>query len=162
MGTCIESSMSVRCSRCVSFCRLFVSPQAVSATLRDTLMCGQVSVMEAIASSSVRTTFDLRAAVIIVLTETGTTARYVAKYRPLAPIITVTSSEHTARQSLVSRGLFPLLVGSMAGSDSLINRVLLAVSRLGMCKPGDLAVVTSGSREATAGATNEMKVVEIK
>lgn len=74
--------------------------------------------------------------------------------RPYSPILTVTSSEQTARQSLVTRGLFPLLVGSMIGSDSLINRVLAAAQRLGLVRPGDLAVVTSGSREATAGATN--------
>jgi pyruvate kinase len=121
-----------------------------------------VSVTEAIASSSVRATFDLHAAVIIVLTETGTTARLVAKYRPHIPIITVTSSEQTARQSLVTRGLFPLLVGSMLGSENLIPRVLLAATRLGMCKAGDLAVVTSGSREATAGATNDMKVITVQ
>jgi len=57
--------------------------------------------------------------------------------------------------------LYPLLVGSMVGSDSLIPRVLLAACRLGMCRAGDLAVVTSGSREATAGATNDMKVVVV-
>lgn len=132
---------------------------AASQALREDLRVQSVSVMEAIALSSVRATFDLRAAIIIVLTETGTTARLVSKYRPLSPILTVTSSEQTARQSLVSRGLFPLLVGSMVGSDSLINRVLVAATRLGMCKQGDLAVITSGSREATAGATNDMKVV---
>jgi pyruvate kinase len=132
---------------------------AASQALREDLRSHAVSVTEAIASSSVRATFDLKAALIIVLTETGTTARLVAKYRPHSPIITVTSSEQTARQSLVSRGLFPLLVGSMVGSDSLINRVLLAATRLGLCRQGDLAVVTSGSREATAGATNDMKVV---
>jgi pyruvate kinase len=85
----------------------------------------------------------------------------VSVVSPFAPIIMVTSSEQTARQSLVTRGLFPLLVGSMIGSDSLINRVLLAATRLGMCKQGDLAVVTSGSREATAGATNDMTVVRV-
>jgi pyruvate kinase len=55
--------------------------QAASQALRDDLRMQSVSVMEAIASSSVRATFDLRAAVVIVLTETGTTARLVAKYR---------------------------------------------------------------------------------
>ena len=139
-----------------------INHRQVSQALRDAQSMQQISVMEAIARNSVRATFDLNAAVIIVLTETGTTARLVAKYRPSAAILTVTSSEQTARQSLASRGLFPLLVGSMIGSDSLINRVLIAASRLGMCKTGDLAVVTSGSREATAGATNEMKVIEIK
>lgn len=58
-----------------------INYKTASQALRDELRVSSVSVVEAIASSSVRATFELKAAVIIVLTETGTTARLVAKYR---------------------------------------------------------------------------------
>lgn len=121
-----------------------------------------VSIVEAIASSAVKATHDLHASALIVLTETGNTARLVAKYRAKCPVLTITSNEQTARQALVCRGLFPLLVGSMSGSDSLINRVLGAAKKLGMCRVGDLVVVTSGSREATPGTTNDLRIIQIR
>ena len=120
-----------------------------------------VPIVEAIAISAVRATFDINASLIIVLTETGHTARLVAKYRPRSPIVTVTSNEQTARQSLIVRGLFPLLVSSMVGSESLTDRVLTAAQRLQMCGVGDKVVVTQGIREAKSGTTNEMKIVTI-
>jgi pyruvate kinase len=38
------------------------------------------------------------ASLIVVLTETGTTARLIAKYRPSMPILAVTSVSAVARQ----------------------------------------------------------------
>jgi pyruvate kinase len=138
-----------------------LSHATMSQMLREEVRGEKVSIVEAIASSAVRASFELRASVIICLTETGTTSRLVSKYRPSAPILTVTSSEQTARQSLISRGLFPLLVGSMVGHDSLINRVLSAAQRLGICRSNDLAIVTSGNKEAEAGATNDLKIIQV-
>lgn len=105
-----------------------VNYTAMSQLLRaaQKLRSQPVSVPEAIAAAAVRASFDLRASLILVLTESGTTARLVAKYRPRAPILCITSSEQVARQALVSRGLFPFLVGSMTGTDSLVSRVLTA------------------------------------
>jgi pyruvate kinase len=121
----------------------------------------KISVPEAIASSAVKASFDLEAAVVVVLTESGNTARLVSKYRPSAHIITITSSELCARQCLLSRGLFPLLVSTMSGSASLIHRAILAAENLGMCKLGDLVVVTSGTHEGVSGATNDLKVIQV-
>lgn len=45
-----------------------------------------VSISEAIASSAVKAAFDLKASMLIVLTETGKTARFVAKYRSESPV----------------------------------------------------------------------------
>lgn len=48
---------------------------------------------------------------IIVLTESGRTARMVSKYRPACPIIAVTRSPDIARQCLMSRGVLSIDVG---------------------------------------------------
>jgi len=88
--------------------------------------------------------------------------RHVCKYRPVAPVICVTSNETTARQLLVHRGLFPLVVGSMLGTDSLIARSLAAATRSGLCKKGDLVVVISGMREGVSGTTNVLRVLTVE
>lgn len=116
---------------------------------------------EAICSAAVKASLDLNASMLVVLTETGNTARMVAKYRPRAPILTITNSESCARQSLSSRGLFPLLVDSMLGSESLVNRAIIAAKKLGMCKVGDLVVVVSGSKEGVSGGTNHMNIITV-
>jgi len=122
---------------------------------------GPQSIAEAVASSAVKASLDLKASLVIVLTETGNTARLVAKYRPRAPILAVIRSEKCAQQCLTYRGLFPLLVDSMSGTESLIHRVIKAAKELKMVKDGDLVVVVSGQREGVAGTTNDMRIITV-
>lgn len=53
---------------------------------------------ESVASSAVKTAIDLDASMVVVLTETGTTARLLAKYRPDMPILAFTAAADSARQ----------------------------------------------------------------
>jgi pyruvate kinase len=46
---------------------------------------------------------DLYSPLIVCLTETGSSARFVAKYKPAVPVVTLTPDEQTARQCLVRR-----------------------------------------------------------
>ncbi|RZS24219.1 hypothetical protein BHM03_00057268 [Ensete ventricosum] len=84
------------------------------------------SPLESLASSAVLTARSARAALIIVLTRGGTTAKLVAKYRPPVPILSVVvpeittdsfdwfcSDEAPARHGLIVRGLIPVLSGGM-------------------------------------------------
>lgn len=130
--------------------------------LRNLMRQQKPSITEVITSSAVRTAFDLHASLILCLTETGTTGRLVCKYRPVAPVICVTSNEQTARQLLINRASFPLVVGSMIGTESLIARCLVACKQSGIASSGDLAIVISGMKEGVAGATNLLRVVTIE
>ena len=85
---------------------------------------------------------QVHAALIVVLTRGGSTARLVAKYRPSIPVLTVAvpvlttdaltwtcSGESPARQCLITRGLLPLLAeGSARATDSDTTDEILAVS----------------------------------
>ena len=82
---------------------------------------GVISVPESIASSAVKTSWDLKASLIIVLSDSGSTVRFVSKYRPHAPILCITSTEQTARQLRTSRGVIPHLVPDMKNSSKLIE-----------------------------------------
>lgn len=57
-----------------------------------------VSLVEALASTAVETSLDLEAKVICCFSETGQTAKLVAKYRPAAQILVLTPSAAVARQ----------------------------------------------------------------
>jgi len=68
------------------------------------------TITDSVASSAVKTSWDLNASLIIALTESGSTARLVAKYRPHIAILCVTPHAKVSRQGLVSRGIIPLLL----------------------------------------------------
>ncbi|XP_031495063.1 pyruvate kinase, cytosolic isozyme-like [Nymphaea colorata] len=118
-----------------------------------------MSPLESLASSAVKTANSAKAALILVLTRGGTTARLVAKYRPAMPVLSVVvpeittdsfnwycSDESPARHSLIVRGLIPLLsAGSAKASDSESTEHALEFSiqyakDKGLCSPGDSIV----------------------
>ncbi|KAG6570310.1 hypothetical protein SDJN03_29225, partial [Cucurbita argyrosperma subsp. sororia] len=89
-----------------------------------------MSPLESLASSAVRTANSAKAALILVLTRGGSTAKLVAKYRPGTPILSVVvpeiktdsfdwscSDEAPARHSLIFRGLVPVLSTASARSS---------------------------------------------
>ena len=56
-----------------------------------------VSAIEAIVCSISKNAVDMRPGMIIVFSETGKTARLIAKYRPCAPVLLVTANDKLAR-----------------------------------------------------------------
>eukprot|EP00005_Dracoamoeba_jomungandri_P007127 CAMPEP_0174276540 /NCGR_PEP_ID=MMETSP0439-20130205/60446_1 /TAXON_ID=0 /ORGANISM="Stereomyxa ramosa, Strain Chinc5" /LENGTH=502 /DNA_ID=CAMNT_0015368783 /DNA_START=865 /DNA_END=2373 /DNA_ORIENTATION=+ len=117
-----------------------------------------VPIPDTIASSAVKTSWDISAKVIICLTDSGNTARLVSKYRPASLIIAVTSSPRTSRQLLISRACVPYLVPSMKGTEGIVAEAAAYAERLGLLRPGDRFVVTSGLIESESGSTNIMQV----
>lgn len=63
--------------------------------------------VESIAMAAVSASLELNAGAILVLTTSGLTARLLAKYRPVCPIIMVTRNETAARYSHLYRGVYP-------------------------------------------------------
>merc|ERR1719231_2131717 len=57
-----------------------------------------IGLAESAASSAVKTAVDITAKAIIVLSETGETARLLAKFHPVSPIIAVCADGIVARQ----------------------------------------------------------------
>ncbi|KAK9986775.1 hypothetical protein SO802_031726 [Lithocarpus litseifolius] len=119
-----------------------------------------MSPIESLASSAVRTAHSIKAALIVVLTKGGSTAKLVAKYRPSMPILSVVVPEITtdsfewscsdaapARHSLIYRGLMPVLsAGSARASNAestneTIELALQHAKAKELCKPGDSVVV---------------------
>lgn len=82
------------------------------------------STEDTISSCAVKASFDVKASLIIVFTYSGITARKVAKHKPKCPVMAVTPNDWAAKSMLINRGVYSMVVGSLIGSDTLINKVL--------------------------------------
>ncbi|CAE8592055.1 unnamed protein product [Polarella glacialis] len=120
-----------------------------------------MSPVESVCSSAVKATIDSDCPLILALTETGSTARVISKYRPKCPVLAVTASESTVRQLSASRGVIPLLTASFQGTDSVIQKALIYAKEKGMVKSGDCVVAVHGQREECPGHSNILKMVVV-
>merc|ERR1712228_417165 len=125
------------------------------------LQKGLMDAVESICSSAVKTTIDANCPLIIALTETGSTARLIAKYRPKCPILAITASDSTARQLLTARGVVVVLTASFVGTDSVITKALAHAKAQGIVKTGDSVVAVHGTKEECPGPSNLMKMVVV-
>eukprot|EP00392_Amoebophrya_sp_AT5.2_P007792 g7811.t1 len=120
-----------------------------------------MNMVEAVCCSAVRSAIDMASPLIMALTETGQTARLLAKYRPPQPILAVTASETTARQLQVVRGVIVMLTASFQGTDSVLRKALDRAQELDICKSGDQVIAVHGQKEECSGQSSLMKVVSV-
>lgn len=121
-----------------------------------------LSAGEALASSAVKSAIDIDAKIIVVLSESGTTARLVAKYRPQMPIAVLTPSYSVARQvNGIIKGCGAFVVKSLEDTTSIVTEVCNEISQTGFAREGDPFVVVCGTHHGM-GATDQVKVDYIK
>lgn len=123
---------------------------------------GPLATAEAVSSAAVSTVLDLNIDLIIVLTDTGKIARYVAKYRPPVPILACSISLPVIKQLNTSRGVVGFKIPSFQGTDNLIQLVIKAAKDMGLCKQGNKVVTIHGSQEETPDESNIMKILDIE
>ncbi|XP_042053955.1 pyruvate kinase 1, cytosolic-like [Salvia splendens] len=136
-----------------------------------------MSHLESIASSAVRAALKVKASVIICFTSSGKAARLIAKYRPTMPVLSVViprlktnqlkwnfSGAFEARQSLIVRGLFPLLAdprhpaeSTTATNESVLKVALDHGKASGVIKPHDRVVVCQ-----KVGDASVVKIIELE
>ncbi|MFS7947159.1 putative pyruvate kinase [Helianthus anomalus] len=136
-----------------------------------------MSHMESIASSAVRAAIKVKASIIICFTSSGRAARLIAKYRPTMPVLSVViphlktnqlrwtfTGGFEARQSLIIRGLFPMLADPQhpGGSKSATNETVLKVAldhgrNIGVIKSHDRVVVCQ-----KVGDDSVVKIIELE
>ncbi|MBP3949746.1 pyruvate kinase [Bacillus suaedae] len=128
------------------------------AILRKKTKEANTSITSAIGQSVAHTASNLSAAAILSATESGHTARVVSKYRPLSPIIAVTSSEKVVRKLNLVWGVTPVLGKTAASTDEMFESTVDYALQNGSIKQGDLVVITAGVPINETGTTNIMKV----
>lgn len=123
---------------------------------------GQMAI--AILQSAVRLATVVNSKLIVVITQSGYSARLVAKCRPAARIIAITGSPETYHQLSINWGVeahlmedMPELISQTALFDAVGQRLLA----LNLCNSGDRIVITAGLPRLAHGSTNTIKVHQI-
>lgn len=128
-----------------------------------------VSIAESCAMASVRASLDLNAAVILVLSTSGESARLISKYRPVCPIIMITRNDTASRYAHLYRGVYPFLFPESKPDFSKVNwqedvdrRIKWGIGHamaLNVLNEGETVVVVQGWKGGM-GNTNTFRIVK--
>ena len=101
---------------------------------------------------------DLHAAAIILPTYSGSTARYVARYRPKSILIATTSNTRTYHWLSLVWGVLPMLTVECDNTDIMIENSVAVAEKADVIRAGDIVVITAGVPAGVSGTTNLIKV----
>jgi pyruvate kinase len=115
---------------------------------------------DALARSARSLARDVDAAAVVVASESGYTARVVAKYRPPVPVVAATPDHHVRRRLSLSRGVIARHTPAPSGGvDEVILGAVDTAVAAGVVDRGDTVVVVSGSMtDLGTDATNTLKL----
>lgn len=100
---------------------------------------------------------QLNASAIITPSNSGSTARMVARFHPDCPIIAPTPSEHAYHQLGLTRGVIPAHMQVQENSDRMIEAAVEVAHSAGLVKTGDVVIVVAGVPAGVSGTTNLIK-----
>jgi pyruvate kinase len=113
-----------------------------------------------ISQAAVLLAHDLQASAIVACTESGQTARLLARFRPSRPVIALTPRLQTQRQLALSWGVTPEKVRPLTHTSQLDALVEAGVLKKGLVRRGDRIVLTAGVPLGVAGNTNLIRVLD--
>ena len=129
------------------------TPEGVGGALDDD------RVAWAVAHAAVQAAEDLGVAAIVCPTQTGTTARRVAAFRPSVPIAGIGAGPEALGRLTLAWGVRPLAV--TIDDEDQVRTAVAAVKSCGLVRKGDLIAVVSASPGKRAGATDTVRVARV-
>ncbi len=117
--------------------------------------------LEAVSSSAVSTAFNMKAPVMIALTERGRGTRYLAKYKPYATVLALCQHPKVACQCGLLRSIFPLIC-MCTNLEDPIKKLIEDMKQEGILQPDQNIVLYSGLKEEKTGTENTMKAILIE
>lgn len=138
--------------------RIVREAEAMPRRLERSRKLWRLSVAEAISEAATNAADVLPVKVIAVFTETGTTARLIAHYRPPVPIIGFSPVQETRRRMALYWGVLPRKIAGVGNIDELAKTAEKRLIEERLCNKGDLVVIVAGTPLGVRGTTNMMKL----
>jgi len=111
-----------------------------------------------IAKAAVQVAEELQARYLVAFTQSGDTARRLARYRSAVPVLAFTPEPVVRSQLAMTWGIETFLVDKVEHTDEMamqVDRALLDILRL---DEGETVVIVAGSPPGIPGSTNAMRV----
>ena len=140
-----------------------VIQQTEKATdVRRTSLPEEVSkTADAISHAVCEIALDLDIDFIMTMTHSGSTARMIARYRPLAKVFALTPFDHIVRQLHLVWGVNPIQVPSYENMEVVPDLCKRVIEKLQPLPRGKQFVITGGVPMGVAGTTNYLSVQKI-
>jgi pyruvate kinase len=120
-----------------------------------------VPIADAITRYAAKTAIDIDAKVIVSLTETGTSARLVGRYRTEQPLVVASPHETTLRQASFLYGAYAMHMSKKKNMDAVIAHLCTALVKEKLAKKGDKVVLVLGMNMGVSGGTNSVSAFTI-
>ncbi|MGA0078576.1 MAG: pyruvate kinase [Candidatus Nanopelagicales bacterium] len=121
----------------------------------------RVSVARALTASAIQVGEFIGAKYLIAFSETGRSARLMARHRSQIPILTYTPLPRVLRQLSLLWGVTPYLVGVVHHTDEMVDQVDRDLIAHGLASEGELVVIVAGVPPGIPGTTNGMRVHKV-
>ncbi|MGD0254189.1 MAG: pyruvate kinase [Acidimicrobiales bacterium] len=115
----------------------------------------------ALAAAAIEVATDVQAAALVAFTQTGATARRLARARPVVPILAFTPEPVVRSQLALSWGVETFIVPTAATTDGMVRQVDEALQATGRAGDGDRVVIVAGTPPGQPGSTNTVRVHRI-
>jgi len=119
------------------------------------------SVADAIGSAARSIADRLPIAAIVAVTESGHSARVLSRYRPPVPIVAVTPDPKAARSLALSFGVVSVVVPRSPSTEVMMQRAMDAGVAEGLLQAGDLCLIAAGIPFGVRGTTNLLKIQSV-
>lgn len=116
------------------------------------------TVPEAISLAAISLARDLQVKAFLIPTSSGSTARMIARYRPLQPIVAISPDPKTVKMLCLVWGVYPVPVKGFQSTDVMMRVAQKKALQLRIVKRGDLVALTAGLPLHQAGTTNMITV----
>jgi pyruvate kinase len=95
-------------------------------------------------------------------TRTGNTAQRLARQRSPLPLIAFAHDESVRARLAFTWGIESAVLAPATTPETMPAEVSRGLTAMGICPPGSLVVVVSGSRRGVAGYTDSVRVLRVE
>lgn len=104
----------------------------------------KMSIAHAISISTKHIIDSLDVNNIVTYTKSGSTAKFIAKYRPKVPVLAVVPTKEKARKLALTRGITTFIEPKTLMMDEMLENAALYLKESGLAKEGDYILITAG------------------
>jgi pyruvate kinase len=119
-------------------------------------------ITSAISSGACDVANRVGAVAIVTSTMSGRTARAVARLRPAQPVIALCADPFVLNQLALCWGVTALPCSGAASFEEVVREADEILVARGLCRRGDLIVITAGAQGYTPGTTNLIKAHTVR